>query len=110
MTTQDRDITQAVEPDGGLEDYFIEATVRVLDGAGIGARYDFPGCLFFDVLGREWATACTGLHVNENEGYGVEFPARPGARRRESKGTLSVGEYADTLLAMIKDAPAGAKV
>ncbi len=31
--TADREITQAVEPDGGLEDRFIKATVRVLDGA-----------------------------------------------------------------------------
>jgi hypothetical protein len=57
MTPQDREITQAVEPDGGLDGHFIEATVRVLDRAGIGARYDFPGCLVFDALGREWATA-----------------------------------------------------
>ncbi|HEY5261155.1 MAG TPA: hypothetical protein VIJ33_03515 [Solirubrobacteraceae bacterium] len=53
MTIQDREITQAVEPDGGLEDHFIKATVRVLAAAGIDARYDFPGCLFFDALGRE---------------------------------------------------------
>jgi hypothetical protein len=104
MTTQDRGITQAVEPDGGLEDRFIKATVRVLDRAGIGARYDFPGCLFFDALGREWTTAYTGLHVNDNEGYGDEFPGDECLVALESKGTLSVGEYADTLLAVIEDA------
>jgi hypothetical protein len=108
MTTQDREIRQAVESDGGLEDHFIEATVRVLDGAGIGARYDFPGCLFFDALGREWATAYTGLHVNDNEGYGDEFPGDERLVALESRGTLSVGEYADTLLAVIEDARAAA--
>jgi hypothetical protein len=108
MTAQDREITQAVEQDGGLEDDFIKATVRVLGGAGSGARYDFPGCLFFDALGREWATAYTGLHVNDNEGHGDEFP---GDERlvAESKGTLSVGEYADMLLAVIEDARAAAR-
>jgi hypothetical protein len=105
MTTQDRQITQAVEPDGGLE-HFIEAIVRVLDGAGIGARYDFPGCLFFEALGREWATAYTGLHVNDNEGYGEEFLGDERLVALESKGTLSVGEYADALLAVIEDARA----
>ena len=95
MTIQDREITQAVEPDGGLEDHFIEATVRVLDGAGIGARYDFPGCLFFDALGREWATAYTGLHVNDNEGYGDEFPATSGWLRW-SRGARSASESMPT--------------
>jgi hypothetical protein len=108
MTTQDREIRQAVERDGGLEDHFIKATVRVLDGAGIGARYDFPGYLFFDALGREWATAYTGLHVNDNEGYGDEFPGDERLIALESKGTLSVGEYADTLLAVIEGARAAA--
>jgi len=105
-TTEDRAITQAVEPDGGLEDHFIEATVRVLDSAGIGARYDFPGCLFFEALGREWATAYTGLHVSDNEGYGEEFPGDERLVALESKGTISVGDYADTLLAVIEDARA----
>lgn len=105
MTTPDREITQAVEPDGGLEDYFIEAAVRVLGDTGIAARYDFPGCLFFDALGREWATAYTGLHVNDNEGYGDEFPGDERLVALESRGTLSVGEYADTLLAVIADDP-----
>ncbi len=109
MTIQDREIRQAVEPDGGLEDHFIKATVRVLDGAGIGARYDFPGCLFVDALGREWATAYTGLHVNDNEGHGDEFPDER-LVALESRGTLSVGEYADTLLAVINDARAAATV
>lgn len=113
MSVQDREITQAVEPDGGLEEHFIKATVRVLQGAGIAARYDFPGCLFFDALGREWATAYTGLHISDNEGHGEEFPGEefPGDERLvalESKGTLSVGEYADTLLAVIEDARAAA--
>ena len=108
MTTEDRQITQAVEPDGGLERHFIEATVRVLDGvgAGIGARYDFPGSLFFEALGREWVTAYTGLHVSDNEGYGDEFPGDERLVALESTGTLSVGEYADALLAVIKDARA----
>jgi hypothetical protein len=104
MTTQDRQITQAVEPDGGLEGRFIEATVRVLGGAGIAARYDFPGCLFFEAFGREWATAYTGLHVNDNEGYGDEFPGDERLVALESRSPLSVGEYADTLLAVIEDA------
>lgn len=104
MPVEDREITQAVEPDSGLEGHFIEAVVRVLDGAGIGARYDFPGCLFFQVLGREWATAYTGLHIGDNEGHGDEFPGDERLVALESNGTLSVGEYADTLLAVIADA------
>jgi hypothetical protein len=108
MTTQDREITQAVEPDCGLEDHFIEAIVRVLESAGIGARHDFPGCLFFDALGREWATAYTGLHVNDNEGYGDGFPGDERLVALESKDRLSVGDYADALLAVIEDARAAA--
>jgi hypothetical protein len=52
----------------------------------------------------------TGLHVNDNEGHGDEFPGDERLVALESRGTLSVGEYADTLLAVINDARAGATV
>ncbi len=50
------------------------------------------------------------LHVNDNdnEGYGDEFPGNERLVALESKGTLSVGEYADTLLVVIEDARAAA--
>lgn len=46
----------------------------MLEEAGVPASYEFPGCLTFQALGREWATGMVGLHVNDTEGCGDSFP------------------------------------
>jgi hypothetical protein len=84
MTTQDRDITQAVEPDSGLEDHFIAAAVRVL--ASAPGMTSLAACSSTRLAenGRPPTPACTSTTAKATA---MSFP-----------GTRLVGEYADTLL------------
>jgi hypothetical protein len=90
-----------VAPDAGLPEAFLRAAAARLNEQRIRASVEFPGCLVFEAAGRLWATGYTGLHVNDDEGYGDTFPGDERLVALERRGQITLDLYVSELVRMI---------